>query len=98
MKKKILKSTFVVVALTIAGYGGVEAYKTYAQNQSCDLLSANIEALASSGDASEYEYPHGLQTPIKCSVNGCKVKYITCPGGGTGCNHTNCPTHGTGYN
>lgn len=96
MKKNILKSTLVVATLTVAGYGGVKAYKTYAKSLSCDLLSANIEALAN-GDASEYEYPNGLETPYRCNIDNCTAIYITCPGGGTGCTHTNCRKHGSGY-
>lgn len=53
MKKNILKSTLVVAALAIAGYGGAKAYSTYANPMSCALFAQNVEALSTPTEYSE---------------------------------------------
>ena len=50
MKKKLLKSTFVVGVMTLAGIGGSMAYNKYAISEEpiCNFLLQNVEALAGS--------------------------------------------------
>lgn len=77
MEKNILKSTLVVAALTIAGYGGAKAYNTYAQSETgiSNLLVQNVEALSQSNDNSPSET--GPATIIICP-NGGVGKYCHC--------------------
>ena len=46
MKKNVIKSTFVVVLLALAGFAGMKAYSIYATNGYNNLLALNIEALS----------------------------------------------------
>lgn len=66
MKKNILKSTLVVAALAIAGYGGEKAYNSYAQNEPFGLLAANIEAL-SNPEGQNGQYPRYINKTDKNS-------------------------------
>ena len=51
MKKNVIKSTFVVVLLAIAGIGGIKMYSIYVTNDRNDLLAQNIEALSNDEDS-----------------------------------------------
>lgn len=54
MKRKILRSAFFVALFTIASYGTMAVYKTYANNEiTSNLLTCNVEALASPPESSE---------------------------------------------
>ena len=46
MKKNVIKSTFVVVLLALAGFAGMKAYSIYATSGYNNLLALNIEALS----------------------------------------------------
>lgn len=64
-KKNLIKSTFVVATLAIAGYGGANAYKKFAQNETIGLLAANIEALADDPEGQNGQYPRYINKTDK---------------------------------
>ena len=103
MKKKFFVPLMGAVVLGLSAYAGYRTYDAYAEKQSkSKLLLENIEALANDDESagSKYEYPDATPFPLTCNVqigprpwNKCKVKVITCQGGGSGCNPKDCPSH-----
>ena len=97
MKKKILMPLLGAVVLGMSAYAGYRTYDAYNGASESDLLLADAEALATSGEGS-YEYPDGYQVIFDCGVSlgglkKCRAKIVTCPGGGSECDTRKCPVH-----
>ena len=95
MKDKV-KFTAGAIVVAFITLGGVFYNKLQSEvGLQSVLFSENIEALT---QGEEFEYPTGCPFNTTCGVREsagrtCKVKVITCQGGGSGCNSKKCPRH-----
>lgn len=99
MKKTILTVVFVLsLTSTIVSFRKQETTKAKSP-----MTMVNIEALTSSTEESNWEYPDGKAVFKTCNIlvtsgiwkdTFCNREYIECIGGGQGCTTSKCPVHG----